>query len=72
MTDVFPCPCVFVSDSPSCARYRIVLRQDGICISQPFEDIFKTLKILQEASQLKLPCSAVGRAANYWLLFSWS
>ena len=41
MTDFFSCPCGFVSDSPSCARYRIVLRQ--VCILQTSEDIFKTL-----------------------------
>ena len=62
MTDVFPCPCVFVSDSPSCARYRIVLRKGGIL--QNSEVIFKTLDILQVASQSKTLCSAVGRAAD--------
>ena len=35
---------VFVSDSPSCARYRIFLRQG--CILQTLKDIFKTLNIL--------------------------
>ena len=39
--DFFFRPCVVVSDSPSCARYRIVLRQSGIL--QTCEDISKTL-----------------------------
>ena len=44
MTGVFSCPCEFASDSPFCARYRIVLRKGGLL--QTFEDIFKTLNIL--------------------------
>ena len=68
MTGLFSCPCVFVSDSTLCARNRIVIRQGGIL--QSFEDIFKTLKILLVGTYSKMPCSAVGRAANTQLLFS--
>ena len=57
MTDVFSCPCEFVSDSRFCARYRIVLWLGGIL--QTFEDIFKTLNIPLIGGKVEMPSSAV-------------
>ena len=58
MTDYFSSPCEFVSDSPFCARYRVVLWLGGIL--QTFEDIFKTLNILLIGGKVEMPNSAVG------------
>ena len=49
------------------ARYRIVLQQ--VCILQTSKDIFKTL-FITDSKLPKLPCSAVGRAAEFLLMFS--